>query len=83
MNRKILALNLALLALLGGSAGFIAGTWLAKVLGHAIFGSTMVVDPVLFPIVLGIAGLVTLLGSAAAIRRAVKYDPVLALRGEG
>jgi putative ABC transport system permease protein len=72
----------ALLALLGGSAGFFAGTWLARVLGHAIFGSTMVVDPVLFPIVLGIAGLVTLLGSAAAIRRAVKYDPVLALRGE-
>jgi len=37
---------------------------------------------VLFPFVLGIAVLVTFGGSAAAIRRAVKFDPVFALRGE-
>jgi ABC-type antimicrobial peptide transport system permease subunit len=35
------------------------------------------------PVVLGIAVAVTFAGSAVAIRRAVKYDPVLALRGEG
>jgi len=39
-------------------------------------------SPVLLPVILGIAIGVTFIGSAAAIRRAVKYDPVRALRGE-
>jgi len=34
------------------------------------------------PVVLALAIAVTFGGSAVAIRRAVKYDPVLALRGE-
>jgi len=37
---------------------------------------------VLLPLILAIAVLVTFAGSATAIRRAVKYDPVHALRGE-
>jgi ABC-type antimicrobial peptide transport system permease subunit len=32
---------------------------------------------------LAIAVIVTFAGSAAAIRRAVKFDPVYALKGEG
>ena len=42
----------------------------------------MPVDPVLFPIILAIAVIVTFVGSAAAIRRAVKLDPLYALKGE-
>jgi putative ABC transport system permease protein len=72
----------ALLACLGGLAGFAVGAFLAHELGRAIFGSSIVVEPVLLPIILGIAIAVTFVGSAAAIRRAVKYDPVNALRGE-
>jgi putative ABC transport system permease protein len=72
----------ALLACLGGLAGFAAGAILAHELGRAIFGSSIVVQPVLLPVILGIAIAVTFIGSAAAIRRAVKYDPVNALRGE-
>jgi putative ABC transport system permease protein len=72
----------ALLACLGGLAGFAVGAILAHELGRAIFGSSIVVEPVLLPIILGIAIAVTFVGSAAAIRRAVKYDPVNALRGE-
>jgi hypothetical protein len=35
------------------------------------------------PVILAIAILVTFAGSAVAIRRAVMFDPVYALRGEG
>jgi putative ABC transport system permease protein len=72
-----------LLALVGGLIGFFAGTLLTRELGRAIFGSEIGVQPVLLPVILAIAVGVTFGGSAVAIRRAVKYDPVLALRGEG
>lgn len=73
----------ALLALFAGVVGYFGGSLLARVIGRVIFNSQMEIQPVLFPIVLGIAVLVTFAGSAIAIRRAVKFDPVYALRGEG
>jgi putative ABC transport system permease protein len=72
-----------LLALAGGIAGFSAGALLARQIGRSIFNSQISIEPVLFPIILAIAVFVTFAGSAAAIRRAVKFDPVFALRGEG
>ena len=72
-----------LLALVGGIAGFSAGALLARQIGRSIFNSQISVEPVLFPVILAIAVFVTFAGSAAAIRRAVKFDPVFALRGEG
>ena len=71
-----------LLALIGGVAGFTIGALLAQQLGRSIFGSQIAVEPVLFPVVIALAIGVTFGGSAVAIRRAVKFDPVLALRGE-
>ena len=71
-----------LLALIGGIAGFSAGALLARQIGRSIFNSQISIEPVLFPIILAIAVIVTFAGSAAAIRRAVKFDPVFALRGE-
>jgi putative ABC transport system permease protein len=71
-----------LIACIGGLIGFGLGALLATELGRAIFGSEITVQPVLFPVVLALAIAVTFGGSAVAIRRAVKYDPVLALRGE-
>ncbi len=72
-----------LLALVGGIIGFSAGTMLAHQIGRSIFNSQISIQPVLFPVILAIAVFVTFAGSAAAIRRAVKFDPVFALRGEG
>lgn len=71
-----------LLALIGGVTGFAAGSLLAHRIGQSIFNSQISIEPVLFPIILAIAVFVTFAGSAAAIRRAVKFDPVFALRGE-
>jgi putative ABC transport system permease protein len=71
-----------LLAIVGGIAGFAAGALLARQIGRSIFNSQIAIEPVLFPIILAIAVIVTFAGSAAAIRRAVQFDPVFALRGE-
>jgi putative ABC transport system permease protein len=73
----------ALLAVLGGIAGFFGGSLLARQIGRSIFNSQIGVEPVLLPIILGIAAIVTFAGSAAAIRRAVRFDPVYALKVEG
>ena len=72
----------ALLALLAGTVGFAGGALLARQIGHSIFDSQITIQPVLLPVILSIAVMVTFGGSAAAIRRAVKFDPVYALRGE-
>jgi len=71
-----------LLALLAGSAGFAGGALLARQIGSSIFASQITIQPVLLPVILAIAVLVTFAGSAAAIRRAIKFDPVYALRGD-
>jgi putative ABC transport system permease protein len=71
-----------LLALIGGVLGFVGGALLARQIGRSIFDSQIAIEPVLFPVILAIAVIVTFAGSAMAIRRAVKFDPVYALRGE-
>jgi putative ABC transport system permease protein len=72
----------ALLAVFGGAAGYAGGILLAHQIGRAIFNSQITIQPVLFPIILAIAVAVTFAGSAFAIRKAVLFDPVFALRGE-
>jgi putative ABC transport system permease protein len=72
----------ALLAILGGVTGYLGGILLARQIGQTIFNSQITIQPVLFPIILAIAVVVTFAGSAAAIRKAVLFDPVFALRGE-
>ena len=71
-----------LLALLGGVVGFGVGSLLAREIGRSIFNSQISISPVLFPVILAIAVIVTFAGSVVAIRRAVMLDPVFALRGE-
>jgi putative ABC transport system permease protein len=71
-----------LLALISGAIGFAGGALLAHQIGRSIFDSQITIEPVLFPVILAIAVIVTFAGSAVAILRAVKFDPVYALRGE-
>ena len=72
----------ALLALLAGVAGFAGGSVLAYHAGRWIFDSPINIQPVLLPLILIIAVIVTFAGSATAILRAVRFDPVYALRGD-
>jgi putative ABC transport system permease protein len=85
-NLSVAVLFLAeatVLALVAGTIGFAGGVLLARQVGQSIFDSQITVQPVLLPLILTIAVIVTFGGSGAAIRRAVKLDPVYALRGEG
>ena len=68
--------------MLGGLVGYAAGQILARQIGHWIFNATIPVQPVLLPLVLGLAVIVTFAGSAGAIRKAMRFDPVFALRGD-
>jgi putative ABC transport system permease protein len=71
-----------LLALISGTIGFAGGAMLARQIGHSIFGSNISIQPVLLPLILAVAVVVTFAGSAAAILRAMNFDPVYALRGD-
>jgi putative ABC transport system permease protein len=72
----------SLLALVAGLIGFGFGGLIAQRVGLAVFHSQVEVTPVLLPIVIFLALLVTIGGSAAAIRRALRLDPVIVLRGD-
>jgi putative ABC transport system permease protein len=72
----------AVLAILGGAVGFGIGALLAQQMGRVVFASTIAIQPVLLPIVLAIALAVTFAGSAASIRRAMKLEPAIVLRGD-
>jgi ABC-type antimicrobial peptide transport system permease subunit len=70
------------LAVGGGLIGFVAGALLAHRIGQNIFGSSIVVHPVVLAVVIFAALLVTFLGSAGAVRKAMRFDPAVVLRGE-
>lgn len=71
----------ALLAVIAGPLGYVAGSLLADRIGLSIFGATVPLQPIVFPFVLILAVAVTMLGSAASIRRAASLEPSLVLRG--
>ena len=78
----LLAAEQLLLAFVGGGVGYAIGILLARILGSQIFGFAP--EPKLFVLllILFLAALITLLGSAFPLRRASRYDPAPILRGE-
>jgi putative ABC transport system permease protein len=78
----LLAAEQLLLAFVGGGLGYAIGIVLARLLGAKIFG--IAPEPKLFVlfIILILAALITLLGSAFPLRKASRYDPAPILRGE-
>ena len=71
-----------LLALLGGAVGYAVGLGLARLLGERVFGVSPEIRPILLPVVLGVAAAVATLGSIVPLRRLIKLDPAVVLRGE-
>jgi len=78
----LLAAEQLLLALVGGGIGYALGIVLARILGERIFGFTPTPNLFVLLIILALAALITLLGSAFPLRRASRYDPAPILRGE-
>ena len=78
----LLAAEQLLLAFVGGGIGYAVGILFARLLGMRIFGFAP--EPKLFVllIILVLAALITLLGSAFPLRKASQYEPAPILRGE-
>ncbi len=78
----LLAAEQLLLAFVGGGVGYALGIILARILGERIFGVAPEPSILVFVVVIVLAALVTLLGSAIPLRRASRYEPAPILRGE-
>lgn len=78
----LLAAEQLLLALVGGGVGYALGIVLAHLLGERIFGAAPEPTLLVFLVVIGLAAVVTLLGSAIPLRHASRIEPAPILRGE-
>ncbi len=78
----LLAAEQLLLAFVGGGVGYALGIILARILGEKIFGVAPEPSILVFVVVIVLAALVTLLGSAIPLRRASRCEPAPILRGE-
>ncbi|HEV2195318.1 MAG TPA: ABC transporter permease [Candidatus Acidoferrum sp.] len=78
----LLAAEQLLLAFVGGGVGYALGIILARLLGEKIFGAAPEPTLLVFFVVIGLAAVVTLLGSAIPLRRASRIEPAPILRGE-
>jgi putative ABC transport system permease protein len=78
----LLAAEQLLLAFVGGGIGYALGIVLARLVGEKIFGAAPEPTLLVFLVVLGLAGVVTLLGSVIPLRRASRIEPAPILRGE-
>jgi putative ABC transport system permease protein len=78
----LLAAEQLLLALVGGGLGYSLGILLARVVGQKIFGAAPAFSFLVLAVIVGLAAIVTLLGSAIPLRRAARYEPAPILRGE-
>ncbi|HWZ97669.1 MAG TPA: ABC transporter permease [Candidatus Dormibacteraeota bacterium] len=78
----LLAAEQLLLAFVGGTIGYTLGLFLARIVGTKIFGVAPAPSLLVLGVILALAILVTLLGSALPLRRATRCEPAPILRGE-
>lgn len=71
----------ALLGLGGGAAGYLLGELLAAGISRHVLGYAAVWKPALAPVILLLAAGVVILGSLSALRKAIRLDPAIVLRG--
>jgi len=72
----------ALIGLAGGAAGYLLGLGLAQGLARWVFSAGGQMPAIVLPLTLLLAIAVALIGSALPVRQAVRFDPVLLLRGK-
>jgi putative ABC transport system permease protein len=71
-----------ILALVGGTMGFVLGAALAHFLGASVFDSPASLRLILLPVAIGLAALVAVIGSLFPLQRAAHFNPAPILRGE-
>jgi putative ABC transport system permease protein len=78
----IFLLEAFVVGLLGGLAGYFAGSLMARRLGVVVFGIPAEINWVILPGALALALVVTLAGSALPLLGGLRLSPVAALRNE-
>jgi putative ABC transport system permease protein len=78
----LLAAEQLLLAFVGGGLGYALGILLARLVGQKVFGVAPGFSFLVLAVTIGLAAVVTLLGSAIPLRSASRYEPAPILRGE-
>jgi len=84
-NKRIIALFISeatIIGIIGGILGYIVGIVLAQFIGYSVFGTSVNPRIEILPMAMGISIGVSLLASALPVRRAVKVEPAIVLRGE-
>ncbi len=71
----------ALIGLAGGLLGYLAGLGLTGLIGRQIFSAAVTPQLLVLPLTVFLGLSVALLGSALPVRRAMRLDPVILLRG--
>jgi len=84
-NKRIISLFLSeamIIGIFGGILGFIIGTVLAQFIGLNVFETSITPRFEIIPIAVGVSIGISLLASILPVRRAVKVEPAIVLRGE-
>jgi putative ABC transport system permease protein len=84
-RRRITALFLveaAVIGVIGGVMGFLAGVFLARAIGLSVFDTAVGTSILLLPVAIGISVAVAVLASIPPVRRAMQVEPAVVLRGE-
>jgi len=84
-NKKIIALFLSeatIIGIIGGLIGYLVGLILAQLIGISVFSLSITPRFEVLPIAIGISVGVALLASIFPVRRAVRVEPAIVLRGE-
>ncbi len=84
-NKKIVALffsEASIIGVMGGLTGFIIGVIISQFIGMSVFNTSISPRYEIIPIVLLISVVVALIASLLPIRKAVKIEPAIVLRGE-
>lgn len=84
-DKKIVALFLSeatIIGGIGGILGYIIGNILAQIIGMSVFSTSITPRLEILPIAIGLSIGISLLASALPVRRAMKVEPAIVLRGE-
>ncbi|MBI4286865.1 MAG: ABC transporter permease [Chloroflexi bacterium] len=79
---ELFGAEIGIIAAGSGVVGYLLGYMIALFIGRQVFASSVSPRPAAFLVTLASAILVTLVGSTPPLRRAMKIDPALTLRGE-
>jgi putative ABC transport system permease protein len=78
---NVFMVEVALIGLVGGTAGYLMGSLMAMLLSRSVFGTPADFHWVILPTAVLLAMVVALLGSALPLARGLKLSPAAVLRG--